>query len=103
MHSSSTWVAPTRWSSAEIVVPGWHVVYKRQAVKDFRAAEWCFDPYAKQCERCDAVIGRFAVLFDDDGWRHVLFFPHGTWDGVQGSARCRAHSRHVPGEWLRLV
>ena len=26
-------------------------------MKEFRAAEWSSDPYAKQCERCDAVIG----------------------------------------------
>jgi hypothetical protein len=68
---------------------------------EFRPGEWCFDPYAKQCERCDAVIGRFAVMTDENGFRNVLFWPHAEWDGVAGSNRCRTHSK-VTEKWLRL-
>jgi hypothetical protein len=72
-------------------------------MKEFRAADWSFDPFAKQCERCDAVIGRYAVMLDEQGWRHVLFWPHREWDGIDGSARCRIHSRTVSQEqWIRL-
>ena len=69
-------------------------------MKDFDPAEWCFDPYAKQCERCDAVIGRYAVMIDDRGMRQVLFWPHHEWDGVEGSRRCRLHTQSK--QWLRL-
>jgi hypothetical protein len=77
------------------------VAYNAPAMKEFRAAEWSSDPYAKQCERCDAVIGRYAVMVDDEAWRHVLFWPHKEWDGIEGSRRCRVHSKATP-QWLRL-
>jgi hypothetical protein len=75
--------------------------YNRVAMQEFRPGDWCFDPYAKQCERCDTVIGRYAVMVDDEGFRNVLFWPHREWDGVEGSARCRRHS-NVGQQWLRL-
>ena len=70
-------------------------------LKKFRADEWCFDPYAKQCERCDIVIGRYAVMKDDQGLRQVVFWPHAEWDGIDGSCRCRTHTR-LAQQWLRL-
>lgn len=70
-------------------------------MKQFHSGEWCFDPYAKQCERCDTIIGRYAVLPDDDGLRHVLFWPHQAWDGVEGSNRCKTHTR-IAQQWIRL-
>ena len=70
-------------------------------MKQFRPVEWCYDPYAKQCERCDAVIGRYAVMVDDQGLRNVLFWPQQEWDGIDGSVRCRKHSK-VEQQWLRL-
>jgi hypothetical protein len=88
--------------SAKVFVTGLPVIYNAHAhMKDFRPGDWCFDPYAKQCDRCDIVIGRYAVMVDDKGWRHVLFWPHSDWDGVEGSARCRRHSK-VSQEWIRL-
>ncbi len=78
------------------------VAYIPPAMKQFRPSEWCFDPYAKQCERCDSVIGRYAVMQDDQGLRHVTFWPHAGWDGVEGSARCRAHTR-LAERWLPFV
>ena len=77
------------------------LAYIAHAMQEFHPGEWCFDPYAKQCERCDAVIGRFAVMTDDNGFRNVLFWPHAEWDGVPGSNRCRAHTK-VTQQWLRL-
>jgi hypothetical protein len=71
-------------------------------MKEFRPGDWCFDPYQKLCARCDTVIGRYAVLVDDDGLRNVLFWPHREWDGVDGSSRCRKHSEEVGQQWLRL-
>ena len=56
-------------------------------MQEFHPGEWCFDPYAKRCERCDAIIGRYAVMSDEHGFRHVLFWPHAEWDGVSGSKR----------------
>ena len=70
-------------------------------MQEFRPGDWCFDPYAKQCERCDAVIGRFAVMTDDNGFRNVLFWPHAEWDGVAGSNRCKAHAKTAQ-QWMRL-
>jgi hypothetical protein len=70
-------------------------------MKEFRPSDWSYDPYAKQCERCDAIIGRYAVMVDDRGLRQILFWPHREWDGVEGSARCRVHSK-VGQQWLRL-
>jgi hypothetical protein len=70
-------------------------------MKEFRPGDWSHDPYAKQCERCDAIIGRYAVMVDDQGLRQILFWPHREWDGVEGSARCRVHSQ-VGQQWLRL-
>jgi hypothetical protein len=71
-------------------------------MKDFVPGEWSYDPCAKACERCDTIIGRFAVMVDDQGWRHVLWWPHRSWDGVEGSFRCRAHTKLISQEWLRL-
>jgi hypothetical protein len=76
--------------------------YIRPAMKEFHPGEWCFDPYAKQCERCDAVIGRYAVMVDEHGLRNVLFWPHHAWDGVEGSSRCRQHTETTQ-RWLRLT
>jgi hypothetical protein len=70
-------------------------------MKAFNPGEWCFDPYAKCCQRCDTVIGRYAVMLDEHGLRHVLFWPTREWDGVEGSSRCRSHSR-IAQQWLRL-
>jgi hypothetical protein len=70
-------------------------------MQEFRPADWCFDPYAKQCERCEAIIGRYAVLVDESGWRHVLWWPHRAWDGVDGSVRCQAHTK-LTEQWRRL-
>ena len=70
-------------------------------MKRFHPDEWCFDPYAKVCERCDTVAGRFAVMIDAQGLRQVLFWPHTAWDGVVGSYRCRAHTKSAH-QWLRL-
>ena len=78
-----------------------HFSYIARGMQEFRPGEWCFDPYAKQCERCDAVIGRYAVMKDERGLSHVLFWPHSEWDGVPGSNRCRTHSK-VTQKWLRL-
>ena len=77
------------------------MAYNARAMKEFHPGEWCFDPYAKQCERCVTISGRDAVMTDDDGLRHILFWPHRAWDGVEGSARCRAHTKPSQ-EWLRL-
>jgi hypothetical protein len=71
-------------------------------MRDFHPGEWCFDPYAKSCDLCETIVGRYAVLRDDDGLRHVLFWPHPEWDGVEGSTRCRAHT-HITERWLRIV
>jgi hypothetical protein len=71
-------------------------------MKEFLPGEWCYDPYAKQCERCDAVIGRYGVLIDENGLRQIVWWPHHEWDGVEGSFRCRVHS-HVRHEWRRLA
>ena len=70
-------------------------------MQEFRPSEWCFDPYAKQCAQCDVIIGRYAVMKDDQGLRQVVFWPHPEWDGIDGSSRCRSHSRVAP-HWLRL-
>ena len=70
-------------------------------MKQFRAEEWCFDPYAKPCERCDIIVGRYAVMRDANGLRQVMFWPHAEWDGVDGSFRCRTHTR-LAQKWLRL-
>ncbi len=84
------------------VVSAWRFTYIPRAMKQFRAGEWCFDPYAKQCERCDVVIGRYAVMKDDQGLRHILFWPQAQWDGVEGSGRCRTHTR-LAQRWMRLL
>jgi hypothetical protein len=73
----------------------------RAPMMQFRPDEWCFDPYAKPCERCDIVSGRYAVMKDDKGLRQVVFWPHAEWDGVDGSRRCRTHTR-LAQKWLRL-
>ncbi len=86
---------------AGIIVPLVAFLYIARAMQEFHPGEWCFDRYAKQCERCDAVIGRFAVMTDENGLRNVLFWPHAEWDGVPGSNRCHAHS-NVRQRWLRL-
>jgi hypothetical protein len=70
-------------------------------MKQFHVGEWCFDPFAKQCERCETVVGRYAVMKDERGHRQVLFWPHPAWDGVDGSNRCRAHTK-LAEQWLRL-
>ena len=75
--------------------------YIPRAMKQVHPGEWCFDPYAKQCERCDTVVGHYAVMTDEQGFRNVLFWPHPAWDGVEGSNRCRTHSK-IAKEWLRL-
>lgn len=83
------------------MVPAAPVAYNAATMKEFHPGEWCFDPYAKQCERCETIIGRYAVMADEAGLRHVLFWPHPEWDGVDGSLRCRAHTS-APQQWLRL-
>ena len=70
-------------------------------MKQFRVGEWCFDPFSKQCERCETVVGRYAVMTDEQGLRQVVFWPHSAWDGVDGSNRCRAHTK-LAQQWLRL-
>jgi hypothetical protein len=70
-------------------------------LKQFHASEWCFDPYAKQCERCDTIVGRFAVMIDDQHLRQVLFWPYADWDGNESGYRCRAHSK-IARQWVRL-
>jgi hypothetical protein len=70
-------------------------------LKPFLAREWCFDPYAKQCERCDTIIGRYAVMLDDVGLRQVMFWPFASWDGSDGSFRCRSHSK-IAQQWTTL-
>ena len=67
----------------------------------YRPEDWCWDRYAKECDRCDTVVGRFGVLRDAEGWRHVVWWPHRRWGGVDGSYRCGAHS-DAP-KWRRLV
>ena len=89
------------WRRRNLIVPPEEVPYIARAMQEFRPGEWCFDPYAKRCERCDAIIGRYAVMSDEHGFRHVLFWPHAEWDGVSGSNRCRAHTR-VANQWIRL-
>ena len=84
-----------------IVVWAKGFTYIARAMQEFRPGEWCFDPYAKQCERCETVIGRFAVMTDENDFRNVLFWPHAEWDGIPGSNRCRAHSK-VAQQWIRL-
>jgi hypothetical protein len=83
------------------VVSRKRVAYIPRAMQDFHPGEWCFDPYAKHCERCDTVVGRYAVMTDEAGFRNVLFWPHSDWDGVPGSSRCRAHSK-IKQQWIRL-
>ena len=70
-------------------------------MKPFVPGEWCRDPYAKECEQCDTVIGRYGVLVDAEGTRHVLWWPHKEWDGVAGRFRCTPHSS-VSQQWRRL-
>ena len=41
-------------------------------------------------------------MTDEQGLKHVLFWPHPEWDGVAGSNRCRAHTRDAPQQWMRL-
>ena len=53
--------------------------------------QWAYDPYARACDGCDTVVGRFGVLRDEQGWRHVLWWPHKEWDGVDGAYRCVQH------------
>ena len=72
-------------------------------MQEFRPGDWCFDPYAKQCERCDTVIGRYAVMTDDDGLpqRPVLAAPpSGT--ASTASNRCQAHPKNSRQQWMRL-
>jgi hypothetical protein len=83
------------------IVPATFVPYIRRAMQEFHPGEWCFDPYAKQCQRCETVIGRYAVMTDERGLRNVLFWPHAEWDGVPGSNRCRSHS-NIAQKWIRL-
>jgi hypothetical protein len=77
------------------------VPYIPPAMKQFHPGEWCFDPYAKQCERCETIVGRYAVMTDDQGRKNVVFWPHREWDGIQGSNRCRAHTK-IAHNWIRL-
>ncbi|HEX8969826.1 MAG TPA: hypothetical protein VF937_18225 [Chloroflexota bacterium] len=86
----------------ESVVRRWGFAYISRAMQEFHAGEWCFDPYAKQCEWCDTIVGRYAVMTDQDGVRHVLFWPQPEWDGVPGSNRCRLHTR-ILERWVRLA
>src|ERR1051326_291392 len=66
---------------AKVIVFGKVFLYIARAMQEFHPAEWCFDPYAKQCDRCDVVIGRYAVMTDEHGFRNVLFWAHTEWDG----------------------
>lgn len=75
--------------------------YIAPAMKRFHPSEWCFDPYAKQCERCDTLVGRFAVMTDERGLRQVVFWPQSEWGGIEGGYRCRAHTG-IAKRWLRL-
>jgi hypothetical protein len=85
-------VGQERAASSKKIVSTEPFPYIRRAMKHFHPGEWCFDPYAKHCECCDTVVGRYAVMSDEHGLRHVLFWPDPKWDGVEGSNRCRAHS-----------
>ncbi len=87
-------------SCGNVVSPE-YFTYIPPAMKLFRADEWCFDPYAKQCERCDIIIGRYAVMKDEQGLRQIIFWPHYAWDGVEGSGRCKSHTK-LAQQWLRL-
>ena len=69
---------------------------------EFFPGQWCYDRYAKECERCDTVIGRYGVMQDEQGWRHITWWPHKAWDGVEGSFRCAEHPQSAH-PWLRLV
>jgi hypothetical protein len=73
-----------------------------QATRVFAPEQWNADPYAKTCEQCDTVIGRFGVLIDENGLRHVTWWPHKSWSGQEGSYRCVRHAI-VVDEWFRLV
>jgi hypothetical protein len=33
--------------------------------------------------------------------RHILFWPHPEWDGVEGGYRCHTHTK-IAQQWLRL-
>ncbi len=69
--------------------------------KEFKPGDWCFDRYAKTCERCDTIIGRYGVMVDEQGFRQVLWWPHQEWCGVEGSFLCLQHVV-IPQEWRRL-
>ena len=58
----------------------------------FVPGQWAWDPYAKQCERCDTIVGRYGVMKDLDGVRHITWWPQRDWDGHDRSFRCNAHS-----------
>lgn len=68
-------------------------------MKPFVPGDWCWDPYAKQCELCDTVVGRFGVFKDADGTRHITWWPHRAWDGTVGRFRCTAHPAPLPS-WM---
>lgn len=72
-------------------------------LQDYRAAEWSFDPFQKVCQRCDAVVGRFGVLADETGTRHVVFWPLQPWGGNDGEFLCHEHARPVRPVWRRLA
>lgn len=53
---------------------------------------WCWDPYAKECDLCDTIVGRFGLLKDGEGVRHVAWWPHQQWDGRTDQFRCQDHT-----------
>ena len=64
----------------------------KPAMRSFRVEEWSWDRFAKACERCETVVGRYGVAADEQGVRHIAFWPHREWDGVAGPYRCTEHS-----------
>lgn len=66
--------------------------FTARAWRPFQASDWCYDPYAKTCERCETIVGRFAVMRDPFGWRQVMWWPHAKWDGQRQPYRCWDHS-----------
>lgn len=70
-------------------------------MKPFIVEDWCRDPYAKECEMCETIVGRYGVMLDENGWRQIVWWPHRTWDGSDGSFRCKRHSL-VMEQWKRL-
>lgn len=72
-------------------------------LREYRPEEWCWDRYAKACDRCDTIVGRYSVMAGDDGTRHVVWWPHKEWDGVMGPYRCSQHPSAPRWRHLRVI